>query len=75
MTSSVSLKSAPTAAAQESAEEALARLSKTYLDRFGHYPPVHRMPGELALESVKAALRSGEPLEPEPFAGSGCNCG
>ncbi len=56
------------------AEEALARLSKAYLDRFGHYPPVHRMPSELAIASIEDAFKSGEPLDPEPFTGSGCNC-
>ena len=55
-------------------EHVLSRLSDAYLAEFGDYPPVHRMPAELAIELVRAALKSGEKLEPEPFAGSGCNC-
>ncbi len=52
----------------------LETLSNLYLDWFGTYPPIHRMPDDLAVEVVKGALRSGEPVAPEPFEGSGCNC-
>ena len=55
-------------------DQLISTLSVAYLARFGHYPPIHRMPDDLALESIRGALKDGEPLPQEPFAGSGCNC-
>ncbi len=66
----------PTASADGAmSHESLDALTERYLGAFGHYPPVHRMPDDLAVEMIKAALKEGDPLDPEPFAGSGCNCG
>ena len=58
----------------EDTEQTVNRLSDRYLKMFGLYPPVHRMPPELAIQMIEAALKSDQPLDDEPFAGSGCNC-
>ena len=50
------------------------KLEAAYRERFGNDPPVFFMPAELAVEVIRAALRSGEPAPAETWPHPGCNC-
>ena len=58
--------------AAESSE--FRQLERAYRERFGTDAPVFFMPEPLAIEVMRAALRSGEPAPAEAWPHPGCNC-
>lgn len=62
--------------AQSAADECseFRRLEQAYRERFGTDAPVFFMPEDLAIEVMRAALRSGEPAPAEAWPHPGCNC-